>query len=279
MDRIAALKKITTEAACGDLTFPTGIDVALKIQRALDDPDCHIDAAARLVLAEPLLAARVVAIANSVAYNQSGHIITDVRNAVSRIGLRTLGTVATALATRQMAGTSTNPQIRAITAQLWEHTAHVAALAHVIARRVTHQDPETALFAGIVHEIGGFYLISRAKDFPELLEGEPADWAEHAEAEIGRAILTRLTVPGAVMQAIEAQWEGYLALPPVTLGDTLILANELAPVTSPLNDINVPQNSDSSGPLIDSVIDQQTLSSILLESAAEVESLTAALRF
>lgn len=278
MDRIEALKTIAAQAARGELTFPTGIDVALKIQRALDDPDCHIDAAAKLVAAEPLLAARVVAIANSIAYNRSGQKITDVRNAVSRIGLRTLRTLASALATRQMAGASQDPELRAMAGRLWEHTAHVAALAHVIARRVTHLDPETAMFAGIVHEVGGFYLISRAKDFPGLLVGDPGDWAENAEADIGRAILSRLGVPDPVMQAIEAQWEGYLALPPVSLGDTLILADELAPVSSPLYEFSNPY-ANSSAPVIDSVIDEQTLSHILAESAAEVESLTSALRF
>lgn len=80
------------------------------------------------------------------------------------------------------------------------------------------------------------------------------------------------------MQAIEAQWEGYLALPPVTLGDTLLLANELSPVTSPLYEIGTIRNGGSA-PIIDSVIDEQTLSGILAESAAEVESLTVALRF
>lgn len=278
MNRIEALKTITAEAASGELVFPTSIDVALKIQRALDDPECHMETAARLVVGEPLLAARVVAIANSVAYNRSGQNISDVRIAVSRIGLRTLRTLATALATRQMAGAPKDPEIRAIAARLWEHTAHVAALAHVIARRVTHLDPETAMFAGIVHEVGGFYLISRAAEFPGLLVGEPEEWAENAEAEIGRAILTRLAVTDTVMQAIEAQWEGFLALPPVTLGDTLLLANDLAPVASPLYDSGTIRNG-SSAAVIDSVVDEETLSSILAESAAEVESLTAALRF
>jgi hypothetical protein len=121
-------------------------------------------------------------------------------------------------------------------------------------------------------------LISRAKDFPGLLVGEPGDWAESAESDIGRAILTRLAVPDAVMQAIEAQWEGYLALPPVTLGDTLLLADELAPVHSPLYEMAGTRIA-SSTPIIDSVIDEDTLSGILSDAAAEVESLTAALRF
>lgn len=278
MNRIETLKLICDQAQQGELTFPTGLDVSLKILRVLDDPDCHIDLAAKLILGEPLLTARIVAVANSAAYNRSGQKITDLRNAISRIGLRTARALTAAIATRQMAGAPTLPALRTATTRLWEHTAHVAALAHVIARRVTHQDAETALFAGIVHEIGGFYLISRAKDFPGLLEGEPADWAEHAEAEIGRAILHRLAIPEPIISAIEAMWEGYLALPPTSLGDTLLLANDLSPVASPLYESRETKNPGDA-PVIDSIIDEQTLSSILSESADEVESLTAALRF
>lgn len=278
MNRIEALKAIAAEAICGELAFPTGIEVTLKLQRALDNPDCHIDAAARLVLAEPLLAARVVALANSVAFNRNGQIIADIRVAVSRIGLRTLRTLAIALAARQMSGTPTDPSLRATTARLWEHTTHVAALAHTIARQVTHLDPETALFAGLLHEVGGFYLISRAKDFPGLLEGDPGDWVEHAEAKIGRAILARLAVPPPVTQAIEALWDGYMALPPVSLGDTLLLANELAPVASPLYEVG--GFSKVTAPAtIDSAIDDQTLSDILDQSRADITSLSAALQF
>lgn len=276
MNRSEALKTICEQARQGDLIFPTGLDVSLKILRALDDPDCHIDLAAKLILGEPLLTARIVAVANSTVYKHSGQKITDLRSALSRIGLSTAHALTAAIATRQIAGAPTYPTLRLASTRLWEHTAHVAALAHVIARRVTHQNAETALFAGIVHEIGGFYLISRAKDFPGLIEGEPAEWAEHAEAEIGRAILNQLAIPEPVISAIESMWAGYLALPPASLGDTLLLANDLSPVSSPLYDTGGIRNPGQA-PLIDSVIDERTLSSILKESTAEVESLTAAL--
>jgi HD-like signal output (HDOD) protein len=59
MDRTDALKSIAAQAARGDLSFPTNVDATLKLQRALADPDCHIDDAARLVQTEPLLAARL----------------------------------------------------------------------------------------------------------------------------------------------------------------------------------------------------------------------------
>lgn len=279
MERIDALNLIAEQANHGELAFPTGLDSSLKILRQLDDEDCHIDQAVQLIKSEPLIAARIVAVANSAAYSRSGREITQLHGAISRIGLRTTRTLTMAIATRQMAGTPTSPQLRDITAQLWEHTAHVAALSHVIARRITHQDPETAFFAGIVHEIGGFYLISRAADFPGVLEGEPADWTEYAEPAIGRAILSRLETPEVIRQAIESMWEGLLALPPVSLGDTLLLANELSPVNSPLYESGRIANGASTGGLIDSLVDDAMLSSILEESAAEVESLAAALRY
>ncbi len=241
--------------------------------------ECHIDKAARLIQAEPLLSARVVAIANSVIYNRSGHEITDVRLAVTRLGFRTVRSLAMALVTRQMAGKAMTSEQQELANQLWEHTAHVASLAQVIARRITHQDPETAMFAGIVHEVGGFYLLSRAGDFPGLLDGDFAEWIEDGEIEVGRAVLRVLSVPESVESVIEAYWDGYMALPPVTLADTLLLAEQLSPVPSPLHRVGGNRDSAGMAASIEMVVGQDTLSSILEESASEVRSLTDALKF
>ncbi|WP_306603158.1 HDOD domain-containing protein [Azonexus sp.] len=278
MERIEALTLIAEQASNGELAFPTGLDNSLKILRQLDDPDCHIERAVQLIKSEPLIAARVVSVANSAAYNRSGREITELHSAISRIGLRTTRTLTMAITTRQMAGSPKSAELREATAKLWDHTAHVAALCHVIARRITHLDPETAFFAGIVHEIGGFYLISRAADFPGLLKGDPADWAEQAEPTIGRAILKRLDIPESTTRAIESMWEGLLALPPVSLGDTLLLANELSTAKSPLYEADSLTTGSATG-LIDSLVDDAMLSSILEDASAEVESLAAALHF
>jgi HD-like signal output (HDOD) protein len=276
MDRLEGFKSIAAQASRGELTFPTNVDATLKLQRALNDPDCHADVAARLVQSEPLLAARTVAIANSVAYNRSGNEVTNVRSAVQRVGFRTLGALAAAVIVRQLDSKITDPQLRTMANQLWQHSAHVAALSQVIAKRVTHLDPETAMFAGIVHEVGGFYLLSRAQEFPGLLDGDPEEWIEHGEMQVGRGVLQKLGVPAAVMAAIEELWIGMRALPPETLGDTLMLANDLSPVVSPLHQ-RAGATTLQSASTIDFVIGEGTLASILAESAEEVHSLTAAL--
>jgi hypothetical protein len=276
MDRLSALKSIAAQASRGELSFPTNVDATLKLQRALNEPDCHTDMAARLVQAEPLLAARTVAIANSVAYNRAGHDVTNVRAAVQRVGFRTLGALAASVIVRQLASEIVDPGLRAKADALWIHSAHVAALAQVIARRVSFVDPETAMFAGIVHEVGAFYLLSRAEEFPGLLDGGTEEWIEHGEVAIGRGVLLKLGVPVPVMGAIEALWNGMRALPPETLGDTLLLANDLAPFPSPLHERPGATTLDSAA-TIDFTVGEGTLAQVLAESADEVKSLTAAL--
>jgi len=279
VDVPAILSKIAETATRDELIFPTTTEMALKLQRVLDDPDCSIDQLAKLVRADPLLATRVVAVANSVIYNRSGRAIADVKNAVSRVGFDALRVLAAAVVVRQMEGMARTPAHRQMAVRLWEHTAHVAALSQVIARRVTHVNPDTAFFAGIIHEVGGFYLISRAKEFPGLLEGENGSllaWDEGGAAEVGRAVLQRLSAPAPVVEAIEGMWLGYLAMPPHSLADTLLLADQLAPVESPLSQL-AGNGREGTEAHIDVALDDETLSSILEESAEEVQSLIDAL--
>jgi hypothetical protein len=276
MDEILA--RLEAEAANGEMVFATHAEMALRVRRALDDPDCSLDQVARLIRADPLLAARVVAMANSVAYNRSGRATTDIRHAVSSIGFKALSSLATALIVRQMEEASKDGAHRALAARLWEHTAQVASLAYVLARRVTHQDPDTAFFAGIVHEVGGFFLISRAASFPGLLDGPLEGWYRSGEIRLGRPLLKALSVPQPVVDAIEVMWEGYLELPPESLGDTLLLAKQLAPVDSPLDALAGEDRGSIDEAQLDVALGEETLSGILEESAAEVASLTEALR-
>ncbi|MET3130944.1 HD-like signal output (HDOD) protein [Oxalobacteraceae bacterium GrIS 1.11] len=276
MDRLEIFKKIALQAGKGELTFPANVNATLKLQLALDDPDCHIDAAAKMVMAEPVLSARTVAIANSAAYNRTGDEITSVRVAVSRLGFRTLKSMVASVIVRQLGSAISDPQLRAKSARLWEHTAHVAALSQVIAKKVTHIDAETAMFAAIVHEVGGFYLLARAEEFPGLLDDNTEDWIEYGEKLIGRGVLRQLGVPDQVLQAVEGLWHGACNFPPKTLGDTLLLANDLAPVASPLHPPES-ANARQVAAMIDFATGGSTLHTILDESAEEIESLAAAL--
>lgn len=271
-----ALERLAVEAARGELVFPTHAHVALQIRLRLDDPDLHLEAAVKVVQAEPLLAARVVSVANSVAFNRSGKPVADVRNAVARLGLRMVRTLSTALVMRQM---SAAPARQALAERLWEHTSHVAALCYVLARRVSRQNPDVAMFAGMVHEVGAFYLLSRAEDYPGLLEdGVDPAWANGGEAQVGAAVLRALAVPADVAAAVEGLWLGAVTLPPASLADTLYLANCLTPIANPLQPAASAQREEmlaASG----QVMADRALAAVIEESLEELDSLAASLRY
>jgi len=276
IDVRGALDAIAADAARGDIVFPTHSEIALRVQRMLDDSDCSIAQLGKLISAEPVLSARVLGVANSIAYNSSGRAISQLENAISRLGFTTLRALVAAIIVRQMQQMTKTHEDRALADRLWQHTVYVAALARVIARRVTHQNPDTAFFAGIVHEVGNFYLISRAAAFPGLLTNDLPSWHADAEAAVGRAVLLALDVPLPVREAMEILWSGFLAMPPASLGDTLLLADQLTPVESPI-DVLAGMSRKGMDVELDMLIDDETLSQILCESADEVASLSAAL--
>ena len=277
MNKLEAFGHIAALAIRGDLVFPTSVNAALRVQLALDDPDCPIDKAISLVLAEPVLAARTVALANSAMFNRSGAApITNVRTAITRIGYHNLFAMAAAMVVRQFGSKIAHPDVRAKAEQLWDHTVHVAALARIIARQITHVNPDTALFAAIVHEVGNFYLLSRADEFPGLLEEDPENWSSASEEIITREVMRKLSVPEPVALAIEGMRDSFLSIPPDSLLDTLLLANQLAPVASPLQPPprELPPQSESA---IDLFIDADMMDFMLEESSIDAAAMNAAL--
>lgn len=276
MEKLRDYAQIVAEAGRGQLVFPTSVNAALQLQLALADPDCHLEDAIRKVLAEPLLAARAVALANSAVFSrQGGPAVTSARSAVMRLGYRNLYALAAAMVVRQFGSRIRDAQLRWQAEQLWRHSAHVAALSYVLARELAQVDPDTALFAGIMHEVGGFYLLARADDMPGLLDqGFERLGAVHEI--VTRELMKKLLVPEQVGAAVAALRGGAISIPPCGLRDTLLLAKRLAPQRSPLQaaDDAVLARSVS----VDAYLkDNCQIDRILLESAEEARSMSAAL--
>ncbi len=277
MNKLEAFGHIAALAIRGELVFPTSVNAALRVQLALDDPDCPIDTAISLVLAEPLLAAKTVAISNSAMFNRAGApVVTNVRGAIMRIGYQNLFALAAAMVVRQFGSKITDPALRVKAEKLWDHSIAVATLGRLIGRHVTGVNEDTALFAGIVHEVGGFYLLSRADEFPGLLDEDPENWHSASEEIITREVMRKLTIPEPVADAIEGLRDSFMSIPPDTLLDTLLLANHLTPTKSPLQEPqrDLPPHSDSA---IDLFIDEDKLADMLEEARRDAQEMSAAL--
>ena len=135
----------------GDVHLPAVPTVTHKLQVLLADED-RADAhkAAAIIGTEPAIAASVLRLANSVAYGGLKQVL-ELDEAVGRIGMRQVGSLATTIATRG-AFESKNPERQTRLASLW----NLAITAAVTTRKLCfgQTDPEEAYLAGLLHDIG-----------------------------------------------------------------------------------------------------------------------------
>jgi putative nucleotidyltransferase with HDIG domain len=259
------LQEIAGDLSGNGITFPTFIDATVKVRSALSDPNIDAGRLAQVVSGEPMLATKLVRMANSAALNPSGRQVADVRTAVMRVGFNAVRSTAAAVAVQQVRASKDLAPFAAEAERAWRHSLDVAAIAYVLARALTKLNPDEALFAGLVHDIGRFYLLSRAARHPELIEHRDELEAIVAEwhPSIGEAILEGQGLPELLVAAVANHELGEYRFPPKSLTDVVTLAN-----------LAVPYHHDGSG----SLPQDSPVFPVLAQAAAEVQSLVEALR-
>jgi hypothetical protein len=124
--------------------------------------------------------------------------------------------------------------------------------------------------------VGSFYLLSRADEFPGLLDPDPDNWQPASEEIITREVMKKLGVPEEVATAIEGLRDGFLGVPPESLLDTLLLANHFAPILSPLAQPPRDEMPESES-VVDLFIDEAMAARLLAEAEQDATSMNAAL--
>ncbi|WP_434513634.1 HDOD domain-containing protein [Dechloromonas sp. ARDL1] len=214
----------------GDVNFPTCMDAAMMVRDTLRDPMVGIPLVVRAISAEPLISSKLLRLANSVAYNPSGTTITDLHMAVSRLGFEVVRTTSLAVALEQMLKSRNLSAYDKISRSTWEHAIHVAAIARVLARRLGRINPDDAMLAGLVHNIGIFYLLYRAAEYeeyrstPEAMLELLSGWHE----SIGESLLHILGMPEHIIEAVRDHEHPQRVEIPCTVCDALHFANLLA---------------------------------------------------
>lgn len=233
----AFCERIEKELDDRRLSFPTAFDVSLRIKRLADSPSATLDEIAAVVRAEPLLAAKAVRLANSVGHNPYGAAVDNVQDAVDRIGLSALRGLAFAVAAEQLASDHRSKHLRLIASGLWMHSVDVAAWAYALAREVKIGSPDTAMFAGILIDVGQFLLVARAADYPAL-ESNLDRFAEIASVwnePVGRAVLEALELPDTILDAFPYEDPYGGSWPPANLADLVSVASLAAETPNPFD--------------------------------------------
>lgn len=214
----------------GDINFPTCLDAALSIRNALRDPFASLERVAQAIGVEPLISSKLLRLANSAAYNPAGQPVTNIVSAIGRLGFEVVRTTSLAVALDQLLKAKPQNAHAAIGQRAWEHSLTVAAIARVLARRLGRISPDEAMLAGLVHDIGVFYLLYRACGYAEYRDNEAALLAllGHWHEEIGENLLLALGLPERIVDAIHGIDHLHQIATPCSVGDVLYFANLLA---------------------------------------------------
>jgi HD-like signal output (HDOD) protein len=269
---------ITAELGGEVLELPSFPDVALRVRKALGNPDIAVDDVVRMVSAEPSLAVRLLQLGNSVALNPGGQRITTLRMAIARIGFNLARSATIAFAMSQMRRAEAWHGLETRFHELWEESAHLAAMSHAVAKRARGLNADQAMLAGMLHAVGKLFVLTRVSRFPLLLN-TPAHYCEierEWHVRVGRAILTRWELSADIVAA--ACDHGQAATVQRTgadLGDVLFAARHFTTLSpsAPASDPGV----FALAPFIRLGLDTTTSGEVLAASAAEIASLRAAL--
>ena len=167
----ALLRDFCLACKAGKLTLPSLPKVAKGILDALDDPGISSARLARLIQMDLAVTGGLIGLANSVMYRGSKPI-NDLRNAIIRLGMDVTRSVVMSLAMQQVFRTK-SPLMKHRMKAAWNRSVHVSALSYVIARHCRGFQPEQALLAGLLHDVGVVPILDYAsRNHPQIADEE-----------------------------------------------------------------------------------------------------------
>lgn len=229
--RFQMLEDIARELSSGSVVFPTCFDAALRLRKELQNPDLPIPRMVKVVALEPLVATRLMQMAGSVLYSPDGTPARDLQAAIHRLGVELVRTSALAIAMSQLLRAKETAVFGDFAKALWGHSIRTAAATRLLAQTYTRINPDQALLAGLVHDLGAFYMLYRAAQYEELrvrpgtVKHVMLQWHEG----IGVSLLSALGLPEDIVNAVtDHDQPRSLPEPLRTLGDLVYVGNLLA---------------------------------------------------
>jgi HD-like signal output (HDOD) protein len=186
------------------IELPSFPEVAMRVHRVLSDEHVNTDRIVRVLGAEPIIASRVMTMANSAALNPGSKAVTELRAAVTRLGSDALRSAVIAFAMAQLRLAKTFKGIERHLSVLWQHSVLVASLSFVLARHSSRANPDTTMLTGLLHGVGKLYILTQSMSHPALFADQVTyqriirDW----HANIAKALLESWHVAEEIVDAV-----------------------------------------------------------------------------
>lgn len=194
-----AIDQLLFSVAEEDLSLPTLPGIAHKIQAMIDDINYSATQVVAVISGDPAIAAQVVKGANGGIFADWPKV-DSVRAAVSRLGYKALRKLVTGIIDITDRGQAHHPVIKQNLDELWEHSQEVAAYCYILARDLSSLDPEQAMLAGLVHDIGTLPLCLHAeKASPRLDHATMEELIWNFRPAVGEQLLRAWNFPNEIV--------------------------------------------------------------------------------
>lgn len=169
------------------LEIPSLPNVAVKLRKAIQE-DKSIADIVKIIQIDPVISAKLIEVANCPLYYASNPAKSCL-SAVNRIGLNGTRNLVVSLSLKQIFNTSTS-DIKNYLDQIWKQSLKLSCLCFALASESKQQNPEEALLAGLVCDIGAIPVLN-------FIAKLPAEF--HDSAEIVETIHTVKSIVGATV--------------------------------------------------------------------------------
>ncbi|MCP4041747.1 MAG: HDOD domain-containing protein, partial [Gammaproteobacteria bacterium] len=212
------------------LILPSLPEVALKIRKELDNRSASATRLTKLIGTDPALSAQLLRIANSAYY--AGTIpVKDLQRAVVKLGNDMVSHLVMMLVVVQLFHSRATKELQDKLREVWLHSVLVATLSEAIARKYTDLEPDVAMLAGLIHDVGVMPVLEWAVKIPHLYNSPPKlqRFVAVSHAEIGAAILSKWNYPEELITVVrEHECPTPMTVPVPGYVEIVVLANRLA---------------------------------------------------
>lgn len=201
------VQKLAGDLSNDEFDLPGFPDVVMRLHKTLADENSAAADVVKLISSEPALAAKLIQLANSAAFNAEGNEITDPRAAIQRLGFNVVRSTATSFAVNQLQNQEWLMPVRPQLAAIWRRSNAVAASCYAVAEIVDGIRSDEALAAGLFHQMGNLYMLARGHKDGLPVTNNP-EWDEIVcgwHPTIARAILENWGMPESIADAVENQ--------------------------------------------------------------------------
>nr|WP_305910265.1 HDOD domain-containing protein [Methylomarinum sp. Ch1-1]MDP4521985.1 HDOD domain-containing protein [Methylomarinum sp. Ch1-1] len=127
--------------------------------------DIGIDEAVHIIQIDPPIVTKLIQVANSPLYAPVSPI-GNCHDAVTRLGLAATRNLVMGISLKQLFNCKDKPLMKAMQ-QLWQNSLHLSSLSFVLAAESAKINPEDALLAGLISDIGVIPLLRFAEQYPD----------------------------------------------------------------------------------------------------------------